>query len=243
MWELFDMIYVINLNQCADRREHIRSEFRRVGIPDDKYLIVPAVDGDRSDRIKAILKNRGVEKLENDLYTHWKNLNKYQMANWCSYIKVWEDVAKREYEIVMICEDDITFTDYYKPVVETLFNYEYLLQTGIDPAKPLLIGVGSGYQKKVHNCRGKKVELTMNNPSKTRDCNPCHIINLPMAKLLIENTGVIDRASDVFIHHKIGDKVQHYWAVPEPVYELSWNPLVKKFESMIERPINKKDVL
>jgi hypothetical protein len=238
-FSLFDQIYVINLLRCTDRREHIIKEFESVDI--ENYIFIPATDAD-SIIVHNILQNRGKQTLSNASIRNWSYLNKYQIANWCSYIRVWEDIIENNYELCLICEDDIKFTDYYKPVVEKVFNMDFLLEKGIDPLYPLVIGVGSGYQPLVH-CASDNIDLITKNPIGNRDCNPCHIINGSMAKELLRNATHINRATDPYIHKQIGGLYQRYWVTPQPVYELSWNPLVRKFPSTIEGKLTANDIL
>lgn len=239
---LFDHIYVINLDSSKDRREHIIQEFDRVGIPQEKYSFFPAVDAN-SQEVQDILRNGGEQPLPNGMIRKWKHLNKYQIGNWCSYIGVWVDILVKKRGICMICEDDIKFTNYYKPVVDKVFNHSYLIAAGIDLQKPFVIGVGSGWQKSVHKpC--KNIQLVQRNPIGQRECNPCHIINMAMAReLFVNSVSIVDRASDPYIHNLIGARNQRYWIVPQPIYELSWNPKVQKFRSTIEGPLKPGDKL
>lgn len=238
-FSLFDQIYVINLLHCKERREHIIKEFARVGIKN--YIFLPAVNAE-SAIVRSILQNRGKQPLPDGSIRQWNRLNKYQIANWCSYIHVWEDIIENGYDTCLVCEDDIQFTDYYQLVVDKVFNQDYFLGKGIDSSKPLVIGVGSGYQPKIHR-ELVNIDLTTTDPIGNRDCNPCHIINNPMAKELLRNATHISRATDPYIHKQIGGQYQRYWITPQPVYELSWNPIVRRFPSTIEGPIGLKDKL
>nr|QBK88112.1 MAG: glycosyltransferase family 25 LPS biosynthesis protein [Marseillevirus LCMAC202] len=216
-------------------------EFERVGISIDKYIFFPAVDANGSI-VRDILKNNGRQQLVDGTVRIWKNINKYQIGNWSSYIGVWEDIIKNDYNFCLLCEDDIKFANYYKPVIDKVFNYEYLVQQGVDPVRPLVIGVGSGYQDFVHKPR-KEISLVKQNPIRNRECNPCHIINKSMAVELLKHSKHIHQASDPYIHNVIGSRHQKYWVVPQPIYDLSWSACVKKFPSTIEGPLKKGDKL
>ncbi len=229
---LFDQIYVINLARSENRRKHIVREFERVGIGINDYIFFPAVDAN-GPVVRDILKNDGHQQLADGTVRIWRNLNKYQLGNWCSYIGIWEDVIKNGYDFCLLCEDDIQFADYYKPVIDKVFDYNYLLQQGVDPVRPVVIGVGSGYQDFVHKPR-KETVLVKQNPIGGRDCNPCHIINNSMAVELLKHSMHVCQASDPYIHNVIAPRHQKYWVVPQPIYDLSWSGCVKKFPSTIQ---------
>lgn len=116
MFDLIQKIYVINLKKCLDRKEHIIEEFKRVGITE--YEIFEATDKD-SDEVKNMMKSDFVMKFppcfrcyRNICQCYNNVLIKNQIGNWCSFINIMNDIIQKNYSsLVMICEDDIKFTE------------------------------------------------------------------------------------------------------------------------------------
>ena len=52
--KLINKIYIINLKSCVDRKEHIKQEFKRVGI--NEYEIFEATDKD-SIEVRNMIKS------------------------------------------------------------------------------------------------------------------------------------------------------------------------------------------
>jgi len=236
---LFQKIYVINLKDSIDRRTHIEKEFKRVGIK--KYDFFEATPHDSQEVIDAI--ESGLTKQFPSCYRC--NLNRcdcptnfltlFQIANWCSFINVFKDIIKNNYEFVLICEDDIVFTFQAERIINTLLSPHSFKHYKINTKKPLLIRLGAGYNDYNHN--------SLKNPEFIQDFtlgNPCFAINKYMAIVYLYYLKKIYHSSDDYFHVKIPrhvNGVQYFTMFPFPVYELSYTAGLMKFESKV-RPKN-----
>jgi GR25 family glycosyltransferase involved in LPS biosynthesis len=124
--EIFDNIYVINLKESVDRKIHIIQEFERIGIK--KYQIFEATHYD-SDESKNIYNSNLVKKFPNCFRCNKKRcdcennfLTPFQIGNWCSFLNVFADIIKNDYNFVLICEDDIVFTKQYERIINKLLS-------------------------------------------------------------------------------------------------------------------------
>ncbi len=240
LWnKIFQKILVLSLPDSKDRQRHIQNEFQRVGI--EKYDFFYASSPTSSEFQE--MKKKYVKKMYQCFRCHQKvcfcennYLTDFQIANWTSFIRMWQYIVDQQIPFTLICEDDIVFTPRHQQIIFRLFNKSVFQHHQIDMQKPLCIGLGSAYNIQKHFSKKvpqlKRVDVM---------CNPCFCINLAMAKLFLENIS-IQHTSDHYMHVDIPAKfpfVQHYVMTPWPVYELSFVPQVQRFESLI-RP-NGKD--
>ena len=237
---IFDNIYVLNLKESIDRKTHIENEFKRVGI--DKYQFFEATRYD-SDEVKNLTNSGLVKKFPNCFRCNQKRcdcennfLTSFQIGNWCSFINIFNDIIKKNYNFVLICEDDIVFTFQHKRIINTLLSKENFRKYRINMNKPLLIRMGTAFNPSNHNDTNTKPFFLRNFAL----CNPCFAINKEMAVTFLKNLKIIDYHSDVYFHQKIPKNikgVQYFTMYPYPVYELSFVKSKQKFESLI-RPKN-----
>lgn len=206
-------------------------EFDKIGIKN--YQFIEAVDK-TSQLVRKTMKSPLVHKFPpcfrcKKMSCKHKNkkLLPSQVGNWLSYRMVWRDIIKNKHNFCLICEDDLFFTDYAVKVMMQALTDRGRKQKGIvlDSATLIRLGWKKGRQ---HNFRSGKVRVTR----ALRWANPCHAINLAMAKKLENNLFKIDTTSDGYIHNKIGMMSNHYTILPPIAYELSFgnNP---KFRSEI----------
>jgi GR25 family glycosyltransferase involved in LPS biosynthesis len=237
--EIFDHIYVLNLKESTDRKNHIETEFKRVGI--EKYNFFEATPY-YSDEVKNLMESELVKKFPNCFRCNKKRcdcennyLTPFQIANWCSFINIFKDIINNDYKFVLICEDDIVFTFQYKRIINTLLNPNTFKHYKIDFNKPLLLRLGTAFNPYNHNSN--------NYPRFIKNfslCNPCFAINKSMAIIYLHYLKIIDYHSDIYFHKKIPKNVkgiQYFTMYPYPVYELSFVKEKQKFESLI-RPNN-----
>jgi GR25 family glycosyltransferase involved in LPS biosynthesis len=237
---IFDNIYVLNLKESIDRKNHIENEFKRVGI--DKYQFFEATRYD-SDEVKNFMNSGLVKKFPNCFRCNQKRcdcennfLTSFQIGNWCSFINIFNDIIKKNYNFVLICEDDIVFTFQHKRIINTLLSKENFKKYRINMNKPLLIRMGTAFNPSNHNDTNTRPFFLRNFAL----CNPCFAINKEMAHTFLKNLKIIDYHSDVYFHQKIPKNikgVQYFTMYPYPVYELSFVKSKQKFESLI-RPKN-----
>lgn len=241
--ELINKIYVINLKSCCDRKKHIEEEFKRLEI--NNYEIFEATDKD-SLQVQEMMKTGFVKKFppcfrcnKNKCKCSNNILIKHQIGNWCSFINVMINIIKNDYKgLIMICEDDIKFTDNGMDILNKMITRGNLEKYNISLEKPILIRAGSGFNKN-HTLNDSPrfiKQVTMS--------NPCFICNKYYAKSFIKNLKIINTTSDIFIHKNIlllDKSIQSLTILPQPIYELSCGKL-KKFKSQIHpKGIDKED--
>ena len=232
---LFDKIYVLNLKESEDRRNHINKEFERVGITNYEFFEGTRYD---SEEVGKLMKSDFVKKFPNCFRCNQKRCNcennfltKFQIGNWCSFLNMFASIIKNNHKFVLICEDDIVFTHQYQRIINTLFSKESFKNYRINMNAPLLIRMGSAFREENHNSNASPVFLK-NYPL----CNPCFAVNLEMVKVYMNHLKIIDYHSDVYFHKTIPKSVrgiQHFTMYPYPVYELSFVKSHQKFESTV----------
>ncbi len=248
-WDVFDKILVLSLRDSEDRREHIRNEFKKVGI--ERYEFFDASHY-ASDEVKEFKNSDKVLKaaicfrcLKRRCLCENNYLTDFQIANWHSFIRLWKHILDNGYKFTLICEDDIVFTPHHKGTIFNLLTKREFNKYHISLNKPLLIGLGGAYHPQKHF-------LKVNPHFKAQNvmCNPCFCVNLPMVKIFLDNYHV-HHTSDHYMHVEIPQRfpfVQHLLMYPWPVYELSFVPSMMKFESLVRpkgqsRRIEYKDFL
>ena len=236
---IFNHIYVLNLKESTDRRKHIEDEFKRVGI--EKYDFFEATPY-YSDEVKNLTKSNLVKKFPNCFRCDKKRcdcennfLTPFQIANWCSFINIFNDIIKNDYKFVLICEDDIVFTFQYERIINTLLSKQSFKNYQININKPLLIRLGTAYNSSNHDNTNTAPIFIKNYPL----CNPCFAINKEMAIIYLKYLKIIDYHSDVYFHKKIPKSIpgiQFLTMFPYPIYELSFVKSKRKFNSLIRPP-------
>lgn len=236
---LFNHIYVLNLEKSEDRREHINREFSRVGI--EKYEFFKATPHD-SVEVTNLIKSGLVKKFpscfrcnRNRCDCENNYLTPFQLGNWCSFLNIFRDIIKNDYEFVLICEDDIVFSFQYERIINKLLSEDSFKKHNINMSKPLLIRLGTAYNPLNHQSTTPAVFL-----KNYSLCNPCFAINKAMAIVYLYSLKIIDYHSDVYFHQKIPKNIkgiQYFTMHPYPVYELSFVKSLQKFSSEV-RPRN-----
>ena len=101
--KLINKIYVINLKNSYDRREHIKQEFNRLNITN--FEIFEATDKD-SLQVQDMMKTDYVKKFppcfrcnKNKCKCPNNILIKHQIGNWCSFINVMKDIIEKDIKI------------------------------------------------------------------------------------------------------------------------------------------------
>ncbi len=232
--KLFDKIYVLSLKDCNDRREHIRKEFAKVGLQDYEFFDASHFS---SDEVKEFKKSERVIQSSSCFRCLKKRcgcennfLTDFQIANWHSFVRIWQDIVDKKYKFVLICEDDIVFMPHFKRTILGALSKQQTKANNIKWNLPLLIGLGGAYHPQKH--------LLQTAPHLRRQnvmCNPCFCMNNQMAELFLKIYHV-HHTSDHFMHIEVPQRipiVQHFMMYPWPVYELSFVPSVSKFDSLV----------
>lgn len=226
---LISKVYVINLEKSIERKTHITHEFKRLQIKN--YEIFKATDKD-SLKVKKMMKTDYVKKFPPCFRCH-KNvclcsnnvLIKHQVGNWCSFIEVMKEIEKQDISgLIMICEDDIKFTDNGLNIFNNLME-----KLKFQDELPILVRAGSGYSN-LHTmaCKPKFASTIIMS-------NPCFIINKYFARSFLNNLKQINTTSDLYIHRylpSLDKSIQTFTMIPQPIYELSCRKF-KKFPSEI----------
>ena len=218
---IFDKVFVVHLESQSERRAHIEREFHEIGI--NEYTLFPAIPADDRAVLSLHLSDR-VKKYPSCFRcgkSHCSCLNNVlirpQIANWISFLGVFNEAVAHNYEFCLVCEDNVTFMDYAPTAMRALKSHNRI-QTALKDNEPLLVRMGyPGYDSEVHNYDGD-VEFTQ-----TRSMsNSCFAFNLTFAKHVLNTVKSISHTSDVAIHSQvITPKVIHYTMQPPPAFGLS----------------------
>ena len=227
--KLISKVYVINLISSIERKEHIHKEFKKNKI--DDYEIFEATDKD-SDEVRTIMKTDLISKTPHVLI-------KQQVGNWCSFINVMKDIIEKDHrDLIMICEDDIVFTDKGMNIIQEMITLKNLENNKINLKNPILIRLGSGLSPN-HTLKHAPVF-----EKKIIMSNPAFLCNKMFAESFLKNLKIINVTSDIYIHRAILSKdktIQAFTILPQPITELSWGKN-KKFASTIHpKGIDEKD--
>lgn len=235
----FDNIYVINLKESVDRKNHIINEFNKMKI--SKYEFFEAVHYD-DNVVQELLNSKKVMSfppcfrcLKNRCNCENNFLTKYQIANWLSYLNLFQKILDSDHEMILICEDDIVFSNNSSYILNNLLNKNTFNKHKINFNLPLLIKMGCAYDPITHNLYNQPKYIKNYSLS-----NPCFGLNKQMIKFYIHNLKIIDYHSDIYFHKKIPYNFKNLQVLvmnPFPVYELSFVDSVKKFNSLV-RPKN-----
>ena len=241
---LIENVYVINLERCKDRKEHIIKEFKKNGLT--KYEFFKAVDKD-DKQVKDMMKTDYVKKFPPcfrcaKFVCNCSNnfLIPQQIGNWCSFINLMKHIVEKKYtKLVMICEDDIKFTKFGVGIIARMINTQSFKKYNINMNKPILIRLGSALNN-MHQLN-KNVRMI----KKIIMSNPAFIINRSFAESFLKNLIKINTTSDVYLHKQLINRdknIQHYTLSSLPIYELSFSKNVSIFQSEIHpKGINNKD--
>ena len=239
--EIISKIYVINLEHCKERKEHIIDEFKNNNI--ENYEFFTAVNKD-SEQVKNMMNSNFIAHFppcfrckQNTCNCNNNYLMDSQIGNWCSFINLMKKIQKEEHnELIMISEDDIKFTKNGLENINKVISRENFKQKNIDKEKPILIRLAKAYRVEHHDevyepYLDKKIFMS----------NPCFLINRLFAEIFLENLNKIDTTSDIYIHYRLpyhNKVIQDYTVMPVPIYELSTSRL-RKFSSEIKYKGNK----
>lgn len=96
---IFDAVYVINLDRAVDRLKDIDGKLKKIGI---RYTRISAVEG----------RKLSVDEIKAESSSSCANFCIYGAIGCAlSHKKIWKDVVKRNYQKVLILEDDANFAD------------------------------------------------------------------------------------------------------------------------------------
>ena len=221
-FNIFDQIYCISLPECTDRRVHLESEMKKMGI--EGYVLWDAIGKD-DPQVRRAYESGFVATFPPCFRCGKRNcscsnniLIPSQIGNFLTYREVWRDITKHQYGLCLIVEDDIKFADYAQEVAERILNKSKLESMGFSSQTTSLLRLGWA-KCEDHRFDGA-VSITEN---VVRMSNPCHAITGKMADLLYQSLDKIRTTSDLFTHQHVGAKAKNYTLFPPIAYELSWS--------------------
>lgn len=238
--KIFDKIFVINLKESTDRHEHIVQEFKRMNIHNYEFFEASHYD---DPEVHELLQSDKVMKfppcfrcLKKRCSCENNFLTKYQIANWLSFIRLFQHILSTKHQFVCICEDDIAFTKHANVILHQTLSRSNFRKYNIQMNGPLLIKMGAAFDYPTHYYFGKTEFIKNYSLS-----NPCFALNRSMIQVFLSNLKIIDYHSDIYFHKKIpqyfGNKIQMFTMKPYPIYELSFVKSIRKFTSLV-RPQN-----
>jgi GR25 family glycosyltransferase involved in LPS biosynthesis len=238
--QVFEKIFVINLKESTDRKKHIIDEFTKMKITNYEFFEATHYE---DPKVKELYDSGKVLKfppcfrcLKKRCSCENNFLTKFQIANWLSFIRLFEHILKNNYNFVCICEDDICFTKYAPKICNQLLSKHSFAKHNIQMKHPLLIKMGVAFDYSTHYYFGQTSFVKNYSLS-----NPCFALNKEMIYVFLSNLKIIDYHSDVYFHKTIpqhfGNKIQMISMKPYPVFELSFVKSIQKFNSLV-RPKN-----
>ncbi|XP_033222160.1 glycosyltransferase 25 family member-like isoform X2 [Belonocnema kinseyi] len=111
-------IYMINLLRRPERRRRMQNCFDELGIAAE---VIDAVDGRTLNH--TILKSMGITLMSGyaDPY-HKRPMTMGEIGCFLSHYHVWNKVIEKNYESVMVLEDDVRFEPYFRQKVHFVLN-------------------------------------------------------------------------------------------------------------------------
>ena len=221
-FEIFDKIYVVNLQSDLKRKDHIIKEFRRIDL--SRFVFVKAEEASSHKVLDYILTSKVVKYPpcfrcgQDYCECHNNVIIRPQVANWLSFLGVFEDAVRNQHQFCLVCEDDVAFSDKSEDIMSRLLTMERLHDEEINMKKPLLIRLGyPGFDSNIHESTE-----TPRYSKNYQMSNSCFSFNYHYALLILNSFNKINHTSDVYFHcHIINSYVQHFTMVPPPCYDLS----------------------
>ena len=237
---VFERIFVINLKESTDRKKHIIDEFKKMNITNYEFFEATHYE---DPKVQELYDSGKVLKfppcfrcLKKRCSCENNFLTKFQIANWLSFLRLFEHIISNNYNFVCICEDDICFTKYAPKICNQLLSKYSFLKHNIQMKLPLLIKMGVAFDYSTHYYFGQTSFVKNYSLS-----NPCFALNKAMIYVFLSNLKIIDYHSDIYFHKTIpqhfGKKIQMFSMKPYPVFELSFVKSMQKFKSLV-RPKN-----
>lgn len=229
---------VLSLEEDYLRRNHIRSHFLDIGI--SNFSFFKAVES--TDNCVAELYSNGKVKVFPSCFRCGEEacncqnniLIPQQIANWLSFINIWESL-KNDSGYFLICEDDVVFHENAIPLLN-----EIIEQLPSEDNKVLLRLVESGQEpNKVLN---PTVPLELSDDVVMS--NAAYIVSVPMINHILNSFMNIEHTSDVWLHKQFSRDSDIHSLTVQPLIgtDLSFNKEHATFLSRIHpKGINKHD--
>lgn len=171
-------VHVISLARATERQAQVAREFSRIGLG---YTLFEGIDGAAQE---AELLRR------TDLAAWHRNMgapiSAGHMGCYASHVELWRQIGETGPEIVLICEDDVTFTA----------EFPQALMTGLALADHWDILRFSCIRAKGRIARARQGAFTLNAYWGPFTGNGCYLIKRPVAAHLASRFYPIRRAHD-----------------------------------------------
>ena len=132
----WDHVYVLNLDQDKDKWNKMKKQLKRLKIKAERFSAVYGLDHFKyGDQIKKADNNHDkwllIEKMNEqlkkeghvseDVGTKYPYMRPGELGHLASFLKIFQDVIKNDYQTVLVLEDDCQFIDNFKKE----FNQSY----------------------------------------------------------------------------------------------------------------------
>lgn len=220
----FDRVFCLSLPWSQDRRGHIETHFRALGIEDFEFFDATGKDG---AEVAALYGSGRVARYPpcfrcgalacgND---HCNNvLIPAQVATFVSFMNLCRHILESQAETALIVEDDVVFADYAPQLSKMIVEHKLLDQVGLHRKEPLLLRLGWAAGPDHRTTR--RVEFKAN---QIRMSDPCFALNRAMAARILESFERVETTVDIFIHQQVGSTVPNFTLFPPLAAELSWS--------------------
>jgi GR25 family glycosyltransferase involved in LPS biosynthesis len=215
-----DMVFCINLESSKDRREHMKEEFKKLGVT---YSFINAIHPQTNTYISHIknpkLVDTGVNRrcyCTSECPHRGRKLRPTEVAISLSHYAVYHKIIKNHYYWSLVCEDDISFIKNFPELINKVIPLNI-----IESDKPIIIFCGGANDN--HNLM--KTDPNLFNIINLRNgcySNYCYLINYHAANILAKNMWPIKRPEDSAKRHIIAKKkIEAYRFQPSIIAELS----------------------
>lgn len=271
-FSFFDQIYVINLENCIERKEHIKKEFEKHSIENYQFFKASSKrskDVSKLEKDSCIAIKEPVTNLEKNVslkryppcfrchkdecFCENNFLVSNQLGNWISFIKIFEDIVEKGHQNVLICEDDISFYKDASLIMDNVFSDDFFKKNNLSDSDSILIRLEDRNNNinpdpndvKLIESSIKESDMTNNRELIKYMSNACFYVNKNYAIDYLNNLETIDHTSDVFIHCKLPLKkkdIKTFNLSQKPSHQLSSCSQPKFYSEIHPRGIDDYDI-
>jgi hypothetical protein len=231
MWSnVFEEIYCLTLRSETNRHSHFIQELDKVGIED--YEVVYGVTPEDEVVKNAYRENRVLSfppcfRCGKDSCCCENNiLIPSQIANYISFLNVFEKAINSERNTFLLIEDDVEFEDYADELAEHAFDSRSFKSLQLYSPKPTIIGLGQNYfgtaPKESRTYNGRH-HWTGNEPGSL--CNVLFGFNRAYADLVLKSMkgSKFATTSDIYFHGALDNQCNRFTLYPRSAHDLSWS--------------------
>lgn len=232
MNRIVDQTYCINLKTSQERRQQMIKEFERHHI---SFKFINAVEVGHKE-CQMVLKTKTENRVKQRCYCREKcrhrarRLRPVEVAIALSHYNVYQDMIAHDYDLALVCEDDIVFHPRFNEIITDLFTSDKIDQLLSDT--PYIVFLGG--RRDNPNLERTDQQLLR---SKTGSySNYCYLINYSATKKLVEDFFPIQRPEDSYKRYLINqESIKCYQMVPSLIGELSTGVNLRPIYSRLSR--------